>query len=119
MSDTDHNHDYDFDDAARALETRQILDGSFSIDGDEYPLRIQEPTLGELEEIDAESGPDADEAEVIRRIVDRYLEAPVVDVDEIGVSKLFSLFKGMRQTWEQSDAFANAREEMPVEGNRR
>jgi len=116
---SDHDHSHDFDDAARALETRQILDGSFSIDGNEYPLRIQEPTLGELEEIDAESGPDADEAEVIRRIVDRYLEAPVVDVDEIGVSKLFSLFKGMRQTWEQSDAFANAREEMPVEGNRR
>jgi len=25
----------------------------------------------------------------------------------------------MRETWEQSDAFADAREEMPVEGNRR
>jgi len=117
MSDTDHSHD--FDDAARALETRQILDGSFSLDGDEYPLRIQEPTLGELEDIDDEAGPDADEAEIIREIADRYLEAPVVDVDEIGVSKLFALFEGMRETWEQSDAFANAREEMPVEGNRR
>jgi len=118
MSDTD-NHDHDFDDAARALQTRQILDGSFSVNGNEFPLRIQEPTLGELEEIDAESGPDADEAEVIREIADRYLEAPAVDVDEIGVSKLFALFEGMRETWEQSDAFADAREEMPVEGNRR
>jgi hypothetical protein len=117
MSDTDHNHD--FDDAVRALETRQMLDGSFSVNGNEYPLRIQEPTLGELEDIDAESGPDAGEAEVIRRIADRYLEAPAVDVDEIGVSKLFALFEGMRETWEQSDAFADAREEMPVEGNRR
>jgi hypothetical protein len=116
-SDTDHSHD--FDDAVRALETRQMLDGSFSVNGNEYPLRIQEPTLGELEDIDAESGPDAGEAEVIRRIADRYLEAPAVDVDEIGVSKLFALFEGMRETWEQSDAFADAREEMPVEGNRR
>jgi hypothetical protein len=116
-NDDDHNHD--FDDAVRALETRQMLDGSFSLNGNEYPLRIQEPTLGELEDIDAESGPDAGEAEVIRRIADRYLEAPAVDVDEIGVSKLFALFEGMRETWEQSDAFADAREEMPVEGNRR
>jgi hypothetical protein len=116
-NDDDHNHD--FDDAVRALETRQMLDGSFSVNGNEFPLRIQEPTLGELEDIDAESGPDAGEAEVIRRIADRYLEAPAVDVDEIGVSKLFALFEGMRETWEQSDAFADAREEMPVEGNRR
>jgi len=116
MNDTGHNHD--FDDAARALETRQMLDGSFSVNGNEYPLRVQEPTLGELEDIDAESGPGAGEAEVIRRIADRYLEAPAVDVDEIGVSKLFALFEGMRETWEQSDAFADAREEMPVEGNR-
>jgi len=115
-NDDDHNHD--FDDAVRALETRQMLDGSFSVNGNEYPLRIQEPTLGELEDIDAESGPDAGEAEVIRRIADRYLEAPAVDVDEIGVSKLFALFEGMRETWEQSDAFAEARGEMPVEGNR-
>lgn len=114
-----NNHSHDFDDAVRALETRQMLDGSFSVNGNEYPLRIQEPTLGELEDIDAESGPDAGEAEVIRRIADRYLEAPAVDVDEIGVSKLFALFEGMRQTWEQSDAFTDAREEMPVEGNRR
>jgi len=115
---SDHEHSHDFDAAGRAFETRQILDGSFSIDGNEYPRRIQEPTLGELEDIDAESGPDAGEAEVIRRIADRYLEAPAVDVDEIGVSKLFALFEGMRETWEQSDAFADAREEMPVEGNR-
>jgi len=119
MSDTDHSHDHDFDDAARALETRQILSGSFSLDGDKYPLQIQEPTLGELEDIDDEAGPNADEAEIIREIADRYLEAPAVDVDEIGVSKLFALFEGMRETWEQSDAFADAREEMPVEGNRR
>jgi len=115
---TDDN-DHNFDDAARALQTRQILDGSFELDGDEYPLRIQEPTLGELEDIDEESGENADEAEIIRRIADRYLEAPAVDVDEIGVSKLFALFDGMRATWEQSDAFADARQEMPVEGNRR
>jgi len=116
---SDHDHSHDFDDAVRALETRQMLDGSFSVNGNEYPLRIQEPTLGELEDIDAESGPDAGEAEVIREIADRYLEAPAVDVDEIGVSKLFALFEGMRETWEQSDAFADAREEIPVEGNRR
>jgi len=115
---TDDN-DYNFDDAARALQTRQMLDGTFKLDGDEYPLRIQEPTLGELEDIDEESGENADEAEIIRRIADRYLEAPAVDVDEIGVSKLFALFDGMRETWEQSDAFADARQEMPVEGNRR
>jgi hypothetical protein len=111
--------DTDFADAARALETRDRLTGSFEVGGEEYPLELREPTLGELEEIDAELADEADEVEAIRRIVGEYLIRPEVDVGDIGVGKLRALFLGMRSTWEELGAYEAAREEMPVEGNGR
>lgn len=108
-----------FDEAARALETRDQLQGSFELGGETYPLELREPTLGELEGIDAELADGADEAEAIRRIVDEFLVAPDIDADAIGVGKLRALFVGMRETWEELGEFEDAREEMPLEGNRR
>jgi hypothetical protein len=107
--------DTNFDDAARVLESRDSLTGSFELNGDEYPLKVQEPTLGELEAIEDGLGDNADETDAIKEIADEYLLAPEVDVREIGVSKLFALFDGMRETWQQSDAFDEAEAEMPLE----
>jgi hypothetical protein len=109
----------DFDDAARALESRDKLEGSFELSGEMYPLRLREPTLGELEEIDEELAEGAEEVEAIRRITDEYLIDPSVDVDDIGIGKLRSLFVGMRDCWGDMEHFEQAEEEMPLQGNER
>jgi hypothetical protein len=111
--------DNTFDDAARALETRDTLTGSFELSGERYPLKLQEPTLGELEEIDAELAEGAEEVEAIRQITDQYLIEPQVDVDSIGIGKLRSLFIAMRECWGDMENFETAEEEMPLEGNER
>jgi hypothetical protein len=108
-----------FDAAADALKSQDTLTGTFEIAGSEYPLQVEEPTLGELEAIDNGLADSADEIEAIRHMVDDFLLKPDVDPDAIGVGKLQALFLGMRETWEMSDAFDNAREEMPIEGKRR
>jgi hypothetical protein len=108
----------DFADSRRALESRDTLTGTFKVDGREYPIELVEPTLDELEEIDEQIGEDGDESEAIRLMIDEYLERPAVDPDEIGVSKLFAVFEGMRSTWQGEDQFADAREQMPVESGK-
>jgi hypothetical protein len=105
----------DFADTRRALESRDKLEGTFEIDGREYPIELVEPTLDELEDIDEQIGDDGDEAEAIRMMIDEYLERPVVDPDQIGVSKLFAVFEGMRDCWQGNGQFEDARGEMPVE----
>jgi hypothetical protein len=105
----------DFADTRRALETRDKLTGTFELDGREYPIELIEPTLDELEEIDEEIGKKGDESDAIRMMIDKYLERPAVNADEIGVSKLFAVFEGMRETWQGESSFADAREQMPVD----
>lgn len=112
--------DYNFDDAARALESRDTLTGTFDLGGDEYPLEVREPTLDELEELEAGLADQADEVEAIREMVDQYLLAPEVQPGDVGISKLRALFGGMREAWEAGEAFDEARAEMPLdEGNGR
>lgn len=108
-----------FDDAARALESRDVLRGSFELRGETFPLELREPTLGELDEIERELSDDAEEIELYRELIDRYLETPEVDPDDMGVGKLEALFTGMRRAWEESDVIDEATEQMPLEGNRR
>jgi hypothetical protein len=105
----------DFQDSARALRSRDKLSGSFELDGTEYPIELIEPTLDELEKIDEQIGESGDESQAIRLMIDEYLERPAVDPDEIGISKLFSVFEGMRDCWQGSEQFENARDEMPVD----
>jgi len=108
-----------FDDAARALETRDVLRGEFELNGETYPLETLEPTLGEIEELEADLGDDSDELEQIRAFVDNYLEAPAVDPGDLGLSKLRALFEGMREAWNNLDTIEDAEEAMPIEkGNR-
>lgn len=111
--------DHSFDEAARALETRDTLRGSFEIGGQEYPLEVREPTLDELEAIEDGLADESDEVEAIREMADRYLEAPDVDPGVIGVSKLRALFDGMRAAWETAESIDEAEEAMPLEGNGR
>ena len=115
MSDTQQQND-----AIRALESRDELTGTFEVNGEEMPLTVQEPTLDELEAIEDGLDESADETDAIREMADRSLvgvgtppQKP--DVGSIGVSKLFALFDGMRETWQQSDAFDAAEGQMPLE----
>jgi len=112
--------DKSFDDAARALESRDTLAGTFEIGGDEYPLEVREPTLDELEDLEAGLNDEADEVEAIREMADHYLIAPDIDPGNVGISKLRALFDGMRAAWEGGEAFEEAQEAMPIdEGNGR
>ena len=117
-SDDTHDHDHDFEDAARALETRETLEGTFSIKGETYPLVVEEPTLGELEDLEDDLDEDADEEAVIREMVENYLVDPEVNANAVGVSKLRPLFEGMQEAFQDGDAFEAAEAEMPLdEGN--
>ena len=108
----------DYEDAQRALETREKLENTFQLNGQEYPLKVQEPTLGELDDIEAGLGDDADEETVIREVIDRYLLEPEIDPDAMGVSKLRPLFEGMQEAFQNGEAISNAEAEMPLdEGN--
>lgn len=113
--------DKTFDDAARALESRETLRGTFRAGGEEYPLEVREPTLDELEEIETGIADDADEVEAIREMVSRYLERPAVDPGDIGIAKLRLLFEAMKDAWESGEAFEAAEQAMPLddEGNGR
>lgn len=111
--------DTDFDDAAAALTERATFDGTVSLNGTTYPIRVQEPRLGELEAIEQDLPEDAEEVDAAREMVDRYLEKPDIDASNLGVTRAMTLFIGMRETWQQADAFEDAVEEMPLddEGN--
>ena len=121
MSDTDSTDNEqrtDYEDARRALETREKLEDTFEVNGQEYPLEVQEPTLGELEDLEDDLGEDADEEELIQEMIDRYLLMPEVDPAEMGVSKLRPLFEGMQAAFQGGDTFEAAEAEMPLdEGN--
>jgi len=111
--------DNTFDDAARALESRDVLRGSFDLRGETYPLELREPTLGELDEIEQGLSDDAEDIDLYRELVGRFLEAPDVAADDMGIGKLEALFAGMREAWDNSDVIEEATKQMPLEGNRR
>jgi len=117
---SEHDAEHDFDDAARALETRDLIAGTFEIGDEEYPLETREPTLEEIEDMEADLE-DGDELEAIRAFVERYLEAPAVDPGGMGLTKLRALFVGMRDAWNDVDVIEEAEAEMPIDdsGNRR
>jgi len=107
--------DKDYTASAAALRETEELDGTW---GDDYPLVVEEPTLGELESLEENLGEDAGEEAVIREMVNRYLLEPEVDASEVAVSKLRPLFEGMQEAFRGADAFEDAEAEMPLdEGN--
>ena len=116
MSDTDA--DIGFDEAADLLTDRATFDGTAEIDGQTIPIRVREPTLGELEEIEAELPDDAEEVDAAREMVDEYLLKPDIDATDLGITRAMALFLGMRRTWQQTDTFDDVREELELdEGN--
>lgn len=107
-----------FEDAAAALTERATFDGSVSVDGQDVPIRVREPELGELEEIEAGLSEDAEDVDVAREMIDRYLMRPDIDAGDLGITRALMLFAAMRDTWQQAEAIADARAELELdEGN--
>jgi len=117
----EHNADTDvgFGEAADLLTEQATFDGVAELEGQKLPIRVREPQLGELEELEAELPDDAEDVDVAREMVDEFLIRPEIDPSTLGVTRAMSLFIGMRSTWEQADAFEDARAALEVEqGNR-
>lgn len=116
-----HNADTDigFSEAADLLTEQATFDGTAELEGQQLPIRVREPQLGELEELEADLPEDAEEVDVAREMVDEFLIKPEIDANDLGVTRAMSLFLGMRSTWQQADAFEEARDDLPVDqGNR-
>jgi len=117
----DHNADTDvgFGEAADLLTEQATFDGVVELEGQKLPIRVREPQLGELEELEAELPDDAEDVDVAREMVDEFLIRPEIDPSTLGVTRAMSLFIGMRSTWQQADAFEEAREALELDqGNR-
>lgn len=113
----EHNADTEigFGEAADLLTEQATFDGVAELEGQKLPIRVREPELGELEELEAELPEDAEEVDVAREMVDEFLIKPEIDPSALGVSRAMSLFLGMRSTWQQADAFEEARAELEID----
>jgi hypothetical protein len=107
-----------FEKGAALLTDRATFEGTVQIDGATIPIEVDEPTLEELEEIEAGLPEDAEEVDVAREMVDRYLRRPEIEAKTLGVTRALAVFAGLQQTWKQADAFEQAKAEMELpEGN--
>lgn len=116
--DTD-DADVTFEEAADLLTERATFDGTAKVGDQMIPIRVREPTLGGLEEIEAELPEDAEEVDAARELIGEYLLQPKVAAKDLGITRAMALFLGMRRTWQQTDAFDDVRDELDLdEGNR-
>jgi hypothetical protein len=107
-----------FEEGAAILSERATFEGNVQIGGKTIPIEVDEPTLEELEEIEAGLPEDAEEVDVAREMVDRYLVRPDIEAKTLGITRALALFAGLQQTWQQADAFEAAKAEMELpEGN--
>lgn len=119
MSENTPDADVTFEEAADLLTERATFDGLAEIGDQTIPIRVREPTLGGLEEIEAGLPDDAEEVDAARELIDEYLLEPTVAAKDLGITRAMALFVGMRRTWQQTDAFDDVREELDLdEGNR-
>jgi len=72
----------------------------------------------EAEQLDNFSWEDSGDRDFIPSMIDAKLLKPDVDIQTTPVSKLRALVGGMMQAWQEESGVSEAREEMPIEGNR-
>lgn len=106
-------------DAHDILTSRETFETDVDLGADTVTIEVKEPTLGELDAIEAEMPDDAEEIDLARRMVDEYLVEPDLAGDELGLTKALAVYSAMQTAFQSSDAIENAREAMPLEeGNR-
>lgn len=108
----------EYDATADALTADSALDGEVELDGDTFPISVDEPTLGELEAIENELGEEAEEIDFARRMIDEYLLEPDIPADDIPMTRALALYQAMQSAYMQSDTIQDAREKMTLnQGN--
>lgn len=117
----EHNSDTElgFSEAADILTESATFDGVADVGDVRIPIRVREPDLGEIEALEADLPDDAEDVDVAREMVDDFLVKPDLDPSDLGITRAMALFTAMRETWQQTEAFESAREDLPLdEGNR-
>jgi len=84
-------------------------------EGDEIPEEV-ETQAENLANFEWET--EDDEKDMVESVVSEKLIKPDVDVNQIPQRKLRALFEGMMDAWNEGTVVKNAKEEMPIEGNR-
>jgi hypothetical protein len=109
----------DFSDTADALTSDSTLETTLSLEGDTLPVKMREPDLGELDEIEEDLPDDAEDIEVAREMIRRLLIKPEVSAADIPMSRALALMAEMQSAIQDSDAVQHAQEQMPLDqGNR-
>lgn len=107
----------DYDAAAQVLTSQETFEGEADISGELVPIEVREPTIGELNDLQDELPEDAKDVDAARAMIDDFLVRPAINGEDVGMTKALALFAEMQSTLQQSDAVANAKEQMPVQGN--
>lgn len=125
---------------------KETIEGTWTIDGKTYDLITEDTTKGTLdligeylelaatvenaedesdipeglgEDLDNFAWEEADsDKDMVESVVDEKLIQPEIDVSDAPMRKLRSLFEGMMEAWNEGKKVKNAKEEMPLEGNR-
>lgn len=106
----------DFDQTAEHLESFDTLDGELE---NGMPIRVKEIPSGKIKEFEqrAKDNPE-DEMEILQEFVDDVLVKPELQAQNISPRKLRTLFDGIVKTLAEEEDVEQAKEEMPLSGNR-
>lgn len=124
---------------ADVLTERETHTGTWEWNGNEYKLVVEAITkedlntlkeqqrltqkalqgeeVGEIPNFSFTDESDADRG-FIDILIDYKLKKPDVDPEKIDVAKLTNIFEGMIAAWQGDIDVAQAKREMPIEGNR-
>lgn len=76
-----------------------------------------ESLAAEAEQLENFSWEETGDRDFIPSMIDAKLIKPDVDIETTSVSKLRALVGGMMQAWQEESGVADAKAEMPIEGN--
>lgn len=107
------------DDTADWLQSKDTVEATLHVDGDELPIEVEDITRDELEALEAasEGGPEAED-EAIRSAIRDYLVSPDVDPDAMPMRKRSLLWFGLQQAWSGVEDIQAAMDEIELPGNR-
>lgn len=126
---------------ADVAQTKDRIEGTWTINGNAYDLVAEDVTKGTLDLVEDymavaqrfESGEDVpedavdhldnfpwedenDDTDLIESLLSEKLVKPEIDVSETPVRKLMALFEGMFEAWTEGEPVKSAKAEMPVDG---
>ncbi|QLH82459.1 hypothetical protein [Halosimplex pelagicum] len=106
------------DDTAEWLQSKDTIEATLHVDGDELPIEVEDITRDELDALEsqAQEGPDAED-EAIRNAIREYLDEPDVDPDEMPMRKRSVLWFAMQQAWSGVEDIQAAMDEIDLPGN--